>query len=100
MPPLNPLVTIQESTLAAMAGDQRFLVEFPFLSELKRAPRKRGRGCCGSSAGVRADVYQRVRAQLATMDSNRKQTLKRLLNARGVRIIFRDNKNHTVQLTF
>ena len=100
MPPLNPQVTIQESTLAAMACDQRFLVEFPFLSELKRAPRKRGCGGCGAKAGVRSDVYQTVKAKLATMDSTRKQTLKRLLNTKGVRIVFRDAKNQTIQLTF
>lgn len=98
--PLNTLVTIQEGTLAAMAADKRFLQEFPFLASLKQVPRRRGCGRCGSGAGVRADVFQAAKQVLAGLDSSKKQVLKRLLNAKGVRIIYRNANNQNIQLTF
>lgn len=81
------LLIIEDSVLLAMAGNPSFLKEFPFLSGLKDTPKaKSGCGRCGRTAAKRVNATNGVKSSLIAMGVEKKQRLKKMLNAEKVRI--------------
>lgn len=80
------LLIVEESVLLAMASNPKFLQEFPFLSALKTiAKTKGGCGRCGRTASHRISVVSSIKSSLIAMGVEKKQRLKKLLNAEKVR---------------
>jgi hypothetical protein len=81
------LLLIEDSVLFAMAGNPSFLKEFPFLSGLNEQTKAKG-GCgrCGRSASRRINTTNGAKSSLIAMGVEKKQRLKKLLNAEKVRI--------------
>lgn len=98
--PKHKLKVIEDSTLTAMANNQRFLSVFPFLKSLQKTPKKPKCGRCGSKNNRRANAYTSAKRALAGMGPVQKRKLKELLNAEKVRIIFRNERNKASELTF
>jgi hypothetical protein len=83
-----------------VANNKKFLAAFPVLKSLQKAPKKRGCGRCGAGNNKRANVATSVKRTLAGMGSAQKQKLKDMLNAVRVRIVYRNERNKIVELTF
>jgi hypothetical protein len=98
--PKHKLYVIEDSTLTNMANNKKFLAAFPVLKSLQKAPKKRGCGRCGAGNNKRANVATSVKRTLAGMGSAQKQKLKDMLNAVRVRIVYRNERNKIVELTF
>ena len=102
-PAPQQLLVLEDSTLAAMANNDALVRTVPTLVVLRQAPAVR-RGCRSCGGGVaarqRQNLYQQVKAQIASLPVEKKLELKRQLNARRLRVIFRSSNNHTTSLTF
>lgn len=99
--PLRELVVIEDGTIAGMAADARFVTEFPFLKNLLIAAAASCSSCNGGKKDSRAEALKSARRSLAGLSSSRLVVLKRLLNARKVRLIYRDDAaGKAVKLTF
>ena len=97
----HKLVLLSDGLLASMAANEQFRKEFPFITSLQAASARRsGCGSCGGANRQRAGVFQAAKKAFAGLDSARKQTLKRLLNAQQARIIYTRDDGRTIQLTF
>lgn len=97
---LRDLVVLDDPTLRSMATDQRFLKDFPFLASLAI----RQAGSCGrcnrrrnstSEAAVNTDAVKRM---INGLPLDKKKKLLQLLNAKQIRIRYRDG-NQTVVKT-
>ena len=83
------LLLIEESTLIAMASNPSIVKEFPFLNGLKTTPatpKAGGCGRCNQKAGRRISVVNGIKQSLLAMGAEKKQRLKKLLNAEKVKI--------------
>jgi len=100
--PQTKLLILENSTLDVLAGRSDVLQILPFLRSLKQAPQKRKCGSCGGNAGsrVRADTYAAAKRTIGGLPQASKQALKRALNTSGIRVVYRDEKNRVIQLTF
>lgn len=98
-PPRYKLVVLEESTLASLAGNATFTKEFPFLRSLKTVP-KANCNTCGATNVQRATAYTSAKAAIAGMGQENKRKLKRLLNAKHVRVVYLTPTGKQVQLTF
>lgn len=97
------MVVIEEGTLTTMALNPTIAAAFPVLGPIAKLARKgAGAGCgsCGKAAQERARLYQQVKLALAGMASDQKRKLKDLLNAQSVRLLYKDTRGHSQQLTF
>lgn len=92
-PTKRRLVTLEDSTIIALALNDKALAAFPFLKPLRqelarqRAAPRTGCGRCGSRSPKTASLVQAVKGALTGMDATRKNTLKTLLNAEQVRVV-------------
>jgi len=84
----HALLIIDEGVLTGMAGNPNFVKEFPFLRQLAKAQAKKVGGCgrCNRSAQRRVSQINGIKQSLVTMGAERKQRLKKMLNAEKVRI--------------
>lgn len=96
---VRDLVVLDDGTLRAMASDARFTREFPFLASLARPRHSCGR-CGRARAGDAADVAAlgAARRSLTELPKDKKKKLLSLLNARQLRVRYRDG-NRTVVKT-
>jgi hypothetical protein len=87
MAALAKLLILEESVLVAMAGNPIFLKEFPFLSGLKLSEKtKSSCGRCNRSSSRRLNSINGIKSSLIAMGVEKKQRLKKMLNAEKVRI--------------
>jgi hypothetical protein len=86
--PTHKLLIIDESVLLGMAGNPTFVKEFPFLKSLAQMHNKKSTGCgrCNRSAQRRVTQVNGVKQSIVTMGAERKQRLKKMLNAEKVRV--------------
>ena len=98
--PKHKMSVIEDGTLTSMANNKKILAAFPFLKSLQKAPKKPKCGKCGSGNQRRATVFTAAKRTLAGMGSAQKRKLKELLNTEQVRIIYRNERNKPVELTF
>ena len=96
------LLVIEDSVLQGMLGNEAILRALPFLAQLRNAPRKTGCGHCGGGAAQRArsGAYQQAKQAIAALGSDKKAELKRLLNTRQLRVLFRAQDGRVISLTF
>ena len=97
--PQHKLLVLEETTLTAMANDARFAQAFPFLKGLRQVPQKRC-GMCGTANRVRAGSFQTAKQTLAALGPDQKLVLKKLLNAKNARVIYRRGDGKMIALTF
>lgn len=95
--PMHDLLVLDDPTLKSMAVDQRFLADFPFLSTLAAKPG--GCGRCGrrstsATATQNTDVIKRT---LVNLPIDKKKKLLQLLNAKQVRLRYRDGNQVVVK---
>jgi len=94
-------VYIEDGGIAEMAGNSKFIAEFPFLSQINSAGAQR-RSCCGGggeAAQAKSEVFNTVKLQFTGLSDDRKRLLKKMLNAEQVTIKYRSG-NRQLQLTF
>lgn len=103
-PPLKQkMAIIDEAALTTMALNPAIAKEFPVLKPVAKLARSGGRGSCGGcgrAAQERSRLFAQVKLALAGMDATRKRKLKDLLNARSVRLMYKDTRGKAQQLTF
>ena len=90
------LVIIEEGLILSMASTERFFKEFPVLRQaqpLLNATSPRGRTSCGNCLGdplmQRDEIMSRIKMSLAGMPDDRRRLLATMLNAKHLRIIYR-----------
>jgi hypothetical protein len=98
-PKAHKLLVLQDTTLTAMASQPRFTKQFPWLSSLSDAPKKKRGSCCGSNNGRRAVVFTAAKQRIAGMGAAQKNKMKQLLNTEKIRIVYRVGRK-VQQLTF
>lgn len=100
---LHTLLVISDNTIRNMARQDRFLKEFPFLKSLANAEkppeRKAGCGSCRKGNIRVSEIFGAAKRTLAALPSSKKGTLKKLLGAKQVRVIYKHGKK-TTSLTF
>lgn len=97
------LVVIEDGLLSGMSTNSAMVKEFPVLSPIAaiaKSSKRSGCGSCSRAGQARAQTYQQVKQALAGMDAARKRKLKELLNTESIRILYKDSKGKTQQLTF
>lgn len=87
------LLIIEESTLVSLAGNPTIVKEFPFLSGLNSTPAvaKSSCGRCNQQASRRVSAVNGVKQSLIALGAEKKQQLKKLLNAEKVKIRVANN---------
>jgi hypothetical protein len=88
------LLIIEESTLAALASNPTIVQEFPFLSGLNAtpaAPKTGGCNKCSQKGNRRIAVVSGIKQSLIALGAEKKQKLKKLLNAEKVKIRVANN---------
>jgi hypothetical protein len=84
----HKLLLIDESVLRAMAGNPTFLKEFTFLAGLNVVTPQGKSSCggCARKAAMRINKANAIKSSLVAMGVEKKQRLKKMLNAEKVRI--------------
>ena len=84
----HKLLIIDEGVLLGMAGNPGFIKEFPFLKSLAKTHNQKSTGCgrCNRSAQRRVAQINGAKQSIVTMGAERKQRLKKMLNAEKVRV--------------
>lgn len=95
-----PRVDITSQLIDRMINDSRFTTVFPFLKQAVRT--RRTKGCCGRPAQTITSVdYGWVKKNFAVgTTNNQKLKLKRLLQARQVRVTYRSDSGKIIVLKF
>lgn len=95
------LLLVEEAVIFAMAGNPRFVAEFPFLSAAKNLVKtaKASCGVCSSSAQTRIKTVHAIKLAIRQLSPERKTKLKSMLNATQVKLRMRENKK-IVDYTF
>lgn len=101
----QPLVILEDAVLVAMAGNPALVKELPFLKSLRRdqaLPARRGCGTCNEGPAAKAShaSFESAKKLIASLDSGKKRAIKSLMNTRGLRVVYRDNSNRLIELTF
>lgn len=100
---IRPLVTIEESTILGMLGNQQLLNAFPFLQQLKNT--LSDIGACGTcrrdkknqeKLRRRREAMSSARVTFATLPGSSRTTLKQILQARKVRVTYFSGKKKIV----
>ncbi len=94
---LREMVVLDDATLRSMAVNQQFTAEFPFLSGIAAKTTSCGR-CSRNRTAAQAQNLDLVKRTLTAMTAEKKKRLLQLLNAKQVRLRYRDG-NHTVVKT-
>lgn len=96
--PLSPLVVIDDGLVTSMAANAEFVRTFAFLKNVKDV---RAGGCnCARRTPTATTTFDTTKRTLAQMDDTLKRKLKEMLRAIRVRIIYRNNSNQIVSVTF
>lgn len=98
--PLRPLVVLEDGVIATMASQAKFLTEFPFLKNLLVALEPSSCSSCGSGTDKRRDAYAAMKMSIAGLGSSQMLKLKTMLNAKQVRLNYRDASGRGIKLTF
>lgn len=97
------LVVIEDSAILSMLNDVKFTSEIPCLQN-KIEIFKAGPTPCGSCAQKRKarqrEAMAALKACLSNLSADKKAVLKKLLDAKKVRIVFARPDGEIVQLTF
>ena len=96
----HKLVVIQDGTLINMASNPTFVKEFPFLKSLANLAKKKvGCGTCGGGQ-IRTEPLQAAKRTIAGLPASKKAILKKMLNTRSARVLFKKPEGGVVSLTF
>lgn len=97
------LVVVDDGLILSLLQDSTFAATIPCLYN-KREIFKTGAGGCGACARKRQDRQRKematIKMCLAGMSAEKKDTLKKKLNAEQVRIMYVNAGGQVVQLTF
>ena len=102
-PVQHNIIVLEDSMLTGMLGNAAIVRALPILRLLNQVPKKRqGCGRCGGGASMnaRAIVMQQIKQAIAGLPPDRKVELKRLLNTRQLRIVYRRTDGRVISLTF
>jgi CO dehydrogenase/acetyl-CoA synthase alpha subunit len=84
---LHKLLTLDESSLLAMAANPNFLNEFGFLKGLQQLKKTRtGCGRCNQGASKRVQLVNAAKQSIVSMGVEKKRRLKTLLSAQQIRL--------------
>tara|TARA_Y100001938_G_scaffold150895_1_gene244222 strand:+ start:3843 stop:4142 length:300 start_codon:yes stop_codon:yes gene_type:complete len=99
---MQELVIIENSTIAAMLDDAEVVSQLPCLQNATTLAAKPKSGCgkCGRKNAAKAAEYTSIKNCLAGMASEGKRQLKKILNAKKVRIVYLNNSGRVIKLTF
>lgn len=97
------IVVIEDSTILTMLNTKELTDSIPCLMNRKNAFISASGGC-GSCARKRQqkqrDELVKIKTCLATMSPEKKNELKKKLNAQQLRIVYVNSSGQTVQMTF
>lgn len=97
------IVVIEDSTIASMIMNQKLADSIPCLTN-KRGLLGNASNGCGSCARKRQqkvrEEYAKIKTCLAAMSPEKKQELKKHLNAEQIRVVFSGATGKTTQMTF
>jgi len=102
---MKDLVIIDNTTLAAMVGNQQYRDLIPCLQDTANAvARPRGRRCgsCSSRSAKESQtkLLDRARNCLRELPTDKRNAVKKLLNTRKYRLIYRNNAGIMVKMTY
>ena len=98
---MQDLVIIENSMISAMMADSEIVSQVPCLQNISTAPTKKaGCGKCGRKNAAKATEYTSIKNCIAGMSSNNKRALKKILDARRVRIVYLNDNGRIIKLTF
>lgn len=100
---MRDLVVLEDSTILSMLNDQQYASNIPCLSNKKDLFRSSAGGC-GTCAKKRQEKQRqemaRIKSCLAALSTEKKNELKKMLDADKVRVVFVNASGKVVQLTF
>lgn len=100
---MRPLVVIDDGIIFSLLNDAAFAASIPCLQN-KKEIFATSLSSCGSCARKRQERQKKemttIKACLAGMSTEKKNELKKRLNAQQARILYVNNANQVVQLTF
>jgi hypothetical protein len=98
---MQDLVIIENSMIMAMMADAEIVSQVPCLQNINTASTKKaGCGKCGRKNTAKALEYTSIKNCIAGMSSNNKRTLKKILDAHKVRIVYLNDTGRIIKLTF
>jgi hypothetical protein len=92
------LVILNDTLIRSMASNEKFVRDFPFLGNVKKANGVKRR-CCGGGRAV-SQILQAAKGAFAGLSPDKRKLLKQLLNAEKVRVTYRDSSRRMVEQTF
>ena len=97
------IVVIEDGTIASLIMNTKIANSIPCLTNKKGLLGNASNGC-GSCARKRQqkvrEEYAKIKSCLAALSSEKKEELKKHLNAESIRVVFTNNGGQTVQITF
>lgn len=103
-PAKRNLVTIEDSTIQALLGRKDLITRLPACFELaaKQQRRTRMRICASCQPASRRNGidYGRIKQCLAHLQGANRRLLKTVLNARQIRIVYRNGHGQRITFTF
>lgn len=100
---MSNLVTIEDSTILAMLRDPRYSAAIPCLFN-KETVFKPSNVSCGACARKRQERQRaemaKIKSCLAALSPEKKNELKKLMNATKIRVTYVNVSGQVVQLTF
>lgn len=97
------LVVVDDGTIASLIMNSSISSSIPCLTNKKGLLGNASSGC-GSCARKRQqkvrEEYAKIKSCLVALSPEKKQELKKYLNADSVRVVFTNNAGQTVQMTF
>jgi len=96
------LVVIENATITQMLGDPKMVKALPCLRIASNAAQQPRAGCgkCGRKNRQQAADYTEIKRCIAGLASEGKRTLKNLLDANKIRIIYVNGRGRIIKLTF
>jgi hypothetical protein len=96
------IVTIEDSTITALLGNQKLVEDLPGLKTAGAAKIAAKPGCtpCQAKARAKAVNYSQVKKAIGTLTTEQRKKLKDHLGADKVRVTFKNDAGKMVQLTF
>ena len=97
------IVVIEDGTIASLIMNSTIANSIPCLTNKKGLLGNASNGC-GSCARKRQqkvrEEYAKIKSCLAAMSPDKKEELKKHLNAERIRVVFTNNGGQTAQITF
>lgn len=99
---MQELVIIENSTVAAMLADAEIVAQIPCLQNIDPSANTKKSGCgkCGRKNSAKAAEYTSIKNCIASMSSDNKRKLKKILDAHKVRIVYLNDTGRIIKLTF